>query len=102
MARRQTRHKPILDQLRAAIREAERRGVTQYRLAAEAGIDRAQILRLMNGEVDPRLATAEKMAAAAGYRLPLIPMETANRMVSFLPEPEDFPVSAPPPQFTTR
>lgn len=72
MATGRAQHKPIIDQLRAAIREAERRGVTQYRLAADAGIDRAQILRLMNGAVDPRLATAEKIAAGAGYRLALI------------------------------
>ena len=60
-------HGPIVQQLRRIVRDAESRGITQYRLALLAGIDKAQFTRLMHGTVDPRVQTADKIAHAAGY-----------------------------------
>ena len=58
--------KDIIEQLRTTIRRAEKRGISQYRLAEIAGVHRGQITRLMHGTVAPRLDTAEKIARAAG------------------------------------
>ena len=49
------------------VREADSRGVTMCQLAKLAGIDRAQLTRLMQGTVAPGLATADKIARGAGY-----------------------------------
>ena len=48
----------IVEQLKRVVRNAERRGITQYRLAQLAGINRAQLIRLMRGTVAPRLDDA--------------------------------------------
>ena len=60
------RPRPIVEQLKTTVRRAEKRGISQYRLAEIAGVHRGQITRLMHGTVSPRLDTAEKIARAAG------------------------------------
>ena len=60
---------PIVEQLRDAIRQAERRGVTQYQIAKAARVHQSQLTRFMAGETIPRLQTAERLIAAIGGRL---------------------------------
>lgn len=61
--------KALSDQLRDAIRKAEKRGITRYRIAKDADVHPGQIGRLMAGSVIPKLDTAQRIAEAAGYRL---------------------------------
>ncbi len=68
MARKQT----IVEQLRAAIRKAEKRGITRYRIAMDAGIHQSQLTRLMDGDVSPRLDTAAKIMEAIGGKLAIV------------------------------
>jgi hypothetical protein len=63
--------KSIADQLRAEIRAAERRGVSQYSIAAECGISRAALSRFMAGLHGLRLDNAEKIASVIGITLKL-------------------------------
>lgn len=63
----------IIDQLKAAIRQAERRGVTRYQISKGAGIAYSVMARIARGENLPRLDTAEKIAAVIGFRLTLLP-----------------------------
>ncbi len=56
-----------MEQLRDMVQDAERRGILRAHLAQAAGIDPAQLTRLMQGTVAPGLATADKIARAAGY-----------------------------------
>ena len=66
---------PIIEQLRAAVRKAEAKGTSRYRLAKDAAIHQSQLTRLLGGTVAPKLDTAEKIARALGYRLALIPLK---------------------------
>lgn len=63
------RKRSIDEELRHAIRSAEKRGITRYRIAQISGVSAGQLSRLMSGEVTPRLATAEKIADAIGYTI---------------------------------
>lgn len=65
------RPQPIVKQLIRAVRDAEKRGITRYRIAKDAGVEQSQISRLMSGESIPRLDTAEKIAKALDLRLTL-------------------------------
>lgn len=56
--------KALSDQLREAIRKAERQGITRYRIAADSGVSSGQLSRLMDGRVSPRLDTAQRIAEA--------------------------------------
>ena len=66
-------HGPIVQQLRRIVRDAESRGITQYRLALLAGIDKAQFTRLMHGTVDPRVQTTDKIANRRSTRAAIEP-----------------------------
>jgi transcriptional regulator with XRE-family HTH domain len=57
------------EQLRRAIREAERRGVTRYQMAKMAKMPQSQLSRIATGESVPKLDTAERIAGAIGYTL---------------------------------
>ena len=72
MARKQ---RPIVVRLRKAIRDAEERGITQYRIAKESGVSAGQLSRLMHGKVAPRLDTAERNARAIGCEIRLTPLK---------------------------
>jgi transcriptional regulator with XRE-family HTH domain len=61
----------IVAQLRKAIAQAERAGMTRYKLAQQTGLSQAMLSRFMAGENAPRLATAERIATAVGRRLVL-------------------------------
>ena len=61
--------KPVADQLRAAIKAAEKRGVTRYRIAKDGGIPHATLNRFYNGERGLGLDVAEKLARALGGKL---------------------------------
>lgn len=61
----------ILDQLRQAMAQAQRGGLTQYRLAERAGVDRATVLRLSRGEGVTTLRTAARLADELGLELTL-------------------------------
>jgi transcriptional regulator with XRE-family HTH domain len=63
------RTKSVADQLRAAIRRAERRGMTRYQIAQRSDVSEAQLSRLVHGTHLPRIDTAERMAKALGCRL---------------------------------
>jgi transcriptional regulator with XRE-family HTH domain len=65
--------KSITDELRAAIRAAEKRGITRYQIAKESGVRHSAIGRIAIGENIPRLDTAEKIAKAIGLRLTIGP-----------------------------
>jgi predicted transcriptional regulator len=76
MSKTSPRTKPLVERLRDAIRQAERRGITQYRIAADAGIHQSQLARLMGGTVAPKLDTAEKIARAVGCRIEILRDDT--------------------------
>ncbi len=63
--------KPIADELRKLIAQAERKGISRYRLARLSGVSEGQLSRLMSNETAPRLDTAAKIAKALGYRVTL-------------------------------
>jgi transcriptional regulator with XRE-family HTH domain len=62
----------IIDDLRRAIRTAERKGITRYRLAQLSGVEQAVLSKLMHGKRTVGIATAEKIAAALGKQLVMI------------------------------
>ncbi|MCC6421592.1 MAG: helix-turn-helix transcriptional regulator [Gemmataceae bacterium] len=70
MSKRKT---SVAVELRKAIRAAERRGQTQYAIAKAAGVSPSVLARIARGENLPRLDTAERIAAAIGQRLTLLP-----------------------------
>jgi transcriptional regulator with XRE-family HTH domain len=57
------RRQALLDRLVAARREA---GLTQTELAARMGTSQSAVARLENGDLDARLSTLERYAAALG------------------------------------
>ena len=64
--------KSVADELRQAIAQAERRGVTRYRIAKETGLSQAMLSRFVAGENVPKLDTVERIAKAIGRRLVLV------------------------------
>lgn len=65
------RSKSIADDLRRAIAEEEKRGVTRYQIAKSTGLSQAMLSRFVAGENVPNLNTAERIAKAIGRRLVL-------------------------------
>lgn len=66
------RVRTITDQLRTAIRQAERRGLTRYRISKLTGLSQSNLSRFLAGEYSLRLENAAKIAAAVGKRLSLV------------------------------
>jgi predicted transcriptional regulator len=64
--------KGIVDEIRRAIREAERGGLTRYRLAKSTGISEAQLSRIVHGQIEPKVSTAERVLAGIGKRLVIV------------------------------
>lgn len=58
--------KTIIDQLKQAIRES---GLTNYRIAKDAGVAQITLDRFVSGERDLRGATLAKLAKALGLEL---------------------------------
>jgi transcriptional regulator with XRE-family HTH domain len=65
------RSKSVADDLRRAIAQAEKRGMTRYAIAKATGLSQAMLSRFMAGENVPKLDTAERIAKAIGRRLVL-------------------------------
>lgn len=64
--------KPIAEQLQRAISEAERRGITRYRIAKLSGVSQQTIHNIADGtSARPRVDVAERVARAIGYKLTL-------------------------------
>ena len=61
----------IVEALRRAIRKAEKRGITRYRVAKETGLSQGQLSRFLHGEIVPKLDNAQRIAQAIGLRLVL-------------------------------
>jgi transcriptional regulator with XRE-family HTH domain len=59
----------LAGQLTAAIRTAEKRGMTRYRLAQVSGVGEAQLSRLVRGQSVPHVAACERIAKALGCRI---------------------------------
>lgn len=59
----------ITEQLRAAIRDAEKRGMSRYQIGKAAGVALPVVIRIADGVNVPRLDIAEKIAHAIGKRL---------------------------------
>jgi transcriptional regulator with XRE-family HTH domain len=59
----------IREEIVAAIRDAEERGITRYRIAMDSGVAQSQLSRLMSGEQGLKLETAEKLCEALGIRI---------------------------------
>ena len=66
------RIKSVADDLRKAIAQAERRGVTRYQIAKAADMPQSQVKRVAEGESIPTLDTAERMLKAIGCRLTIV------------------------------
>ena len=64
----------IADELRKAIAQAERRGVTRYAIAKAARMPQSQVGRIASGESVPKLDTAERIAQVIGCRLAILPI----------------------------
>ncbi len=56
-------------------RYCEEHGITQVELARRANVPAPNINRILNGKQVPQMDTAEKIAAAIGFELRLIPSE---------------------------
>ena len=64
--------KGIVDQLKAEIRKAEKRGITRYRLAQLSGVTDATISRLMAGKLKTlKVSTLEQLTEALELRIVL-------------------------------
>lgn len=72
IAHRVNKGKNIADDLRRAIREAERAGLTRYKLAQDCGVSEAQLSRIFRGLIEPKLSTAERILAGIGKRLKIV------------------------------
>ncbi|MGH7177758.1 MAG: helix-turn-helix domain-containing protein [Tepidisphaeraceae bacterium] len=66
------RNKGIAHELRRAIAQAERRGLSQYAIAKAAGMPQSQVGRVASGESVPTLDTAERIARAIGCKLAIV------------------------------
>jgi predicted transcriptional regulator len=64
--------KGIVEQLRAAIRKAERAGISRYRLSKLSGVEQAVLCRIMGRKTRVRLDTAEKILRGLGKRLIIV------------------------------
>ncbi len=62
---------PLVAQVRAAIRQADRGGVSQSDLARRAGMARSQLSRLMHGTATPAIDGLERLARALGKKIVL-------------------------------
>jgi transcriptional regulator with XRE-family HTH domain len=64
----------IAEDLRTAIAQAERRGMTRYAIAKAAKMPRSQLTRIASGETVPKLDTAERIALVIGCRVAIVPI----------------------------
>ena len=70
--------KTIVNKLLSIIRQAERNGITRYRIAKESGVDAAQLYRIVHHGAIPGLDKAARIAEALGYDLIFQSKEKSN------------------------
>jgi DNA-binding phage protein len=71
---------PASDNFRVNLATAiEAKGLKKFHVARDAGVSRAHLDRILKGEMNPSLATSERLAKAVGFTL-----------VSLLESPEIF------------
>lgn len=63
--------KTIADNLRQAVKQAELRGITRYRIHCETGIAQSVLSRFASGAGYLRIEQAELVARSIGYKLSL-------------------------------
>lgn len=73
-----SKRKTIVDELRAAIRRAEKAGVTRYRIAKAAGITQIMLARFADGTRGIKLETAAKIAEGLKMSLTLSPKRVVS------------------------
>ena len=59
-------------------------GITQRQLASRVGVPQAHISRIENGQVDPRLSSAVRIARAVGFDPMLIPRRALPAVLAVL------------------
>ncbi|MFH1267202.1 MAG: helix-turn-helix transcriptional regulator [Planctomycetota bacterium] len=59
----------VSDDLRAAVKEAMRRGVTRYRISRDAKVDHSALSRFLTEDRDLRLSTVDALASYLGLEL---------------------------------
>lgn len=64
----------IAGDLRKAIAQAEKRGMTRYAIAKAAKMPRSQLTRIATGETVPKVDTAERIALVIGCRMAIVPI----------------------------
>ena len=64
----------IAGDLRKAIAQAEKRGMTRYAIAKAAKMPRSQLTRIAKGETVPKVDTAERIALVIGCRMAIVPI----------------------------
>jgi len=62
----------IVDELRRAIRQAEKAGTTRYVIAKQTGLSQAMLSRFMVAQNVPNMDTAQRIARAIGKRIILV------------------------------
>ena len=63
---------PTSEQLRRIVERAERRGVTRYRIATDAGVSKSTLTNILDGSTtNPRVDVVERIAGALGYEVRL-------------------------------
>lgn len=78
MAKRLT----ITEQFLRAIRRAEKRGISRYRMAWLSGISQAHLSRFVNGKRTLTIETADTLARAIGYRVLLTNVHKRNQKIT--------------------
>jgi len=68
----------ISDQLEAAVRQAERDGMTLYRISKDSGLNPSVLQRFMAGETNLRLPTVDALCRT--LNLELRPIRGAGRV----------------------
>ena len=63
--------KTVTDQLRDAMKRAEARGVTRYRMSKDANVSPSTVTAVIEGTTKPSLDIAERLAEAIGKRITL-------------------------------
>ncbi|HXI13713.1 MAG TPA: helix-turn-helix transcriptional regulator [Thermoanaerobaculia bacterium] len=59
----------LIEEVVSAIRAAEAKGITRYRLSKDSGVDQAVISRLVSGETRVNVENLEKLCEALGLQV---------------------------------
>ncbi|MBS3821971.1 MAG: helix-turn-helix transcriptional regulator [Phycisphaerae bacterium] len=67
-----TQRQTVAEHLRKLIAQAERRGTSRNAIAVAAGVSARHLQSIAEGDVTPRIDTAQRIAEAIGHRLQLV------------------------------